>query len=69
VLARIVSERRMLKRPLGALAVSAAAVDDVSAWFLIALASAVAGAGTALIVFRTIGWAIVFLLVMGFAAW
>ncbi len=67
VLARIVSERRMLKRPLGALAVSAAAVDDVSAWFLIALASAVAGAGTALIVFRTIGWAILFLIAMGFA--
>jgi len=67
VLARIVSERRMLKRPLGALAVSAAAVDDVSAWFLIALASAVAGAGTALIVFRTIGYAIIFLVVMGFA--
>ena len=37
----------MLKRPLGALALSAAAVDDVSAWFLIALATAVAGAGTA----------------------
>ncbi len=67
VLARIVSERRMLKRPLGALAVSAAAVDDVTAWFLIALASAVAGAGTALIVFRTIGWAILYLVLMGFA--
>jgi Kef-type K+ transport system membrane component KefB len=66
VLARIISERRMLKRPLGALALSAAAVDDVSAWFLIALASAVAGAGTALGVFETIGWAAVFCLVMGF---
>ena len=52
VLARIVAERRMLKRPLGALAVSAAAVDDVSAWFLIALATAVAGAGTALVCSR-----------------
>ncbi len=66
VLARIISERRMLRRPLGALALSAAAIDDVSAWFLIALASAVAGAGTALDVFRTIGWAILFAAGMGF---
>ena len=38
VLARIISERRMVKRPLGTLALSAAALNDVSAWFLIALA-------------------------------
>jgi hypothetical protein len=56
----------MLKRPLGALALSAAAVDDVSAWFLIALATAVAGAGTAAGVGETVGWAIVFCLAMGF---
>ena len=65
VLARIVSERRLIKRPLGALALSAAAVDDVSAWFLIALATAVAGAGSGLIVLRTIGWAVLFCLGMG----
>jgi len=66
VLARIVSERRMLKRPLGVLAVSAAAVDDVSAWFLIALATAVAGASSGLIVLRTIGWAVLFCVGMAF---
>ena len=44
VLARILVERRMLKRPIGALALASAAIDDVSAWFLIALASAVAAA-------------------------
>lgn len=65
VLARIVSERRMLKRPLGALVIGAAAIDDVSAWFLIALATAVAGAGTALGVLSTVGWAILFCLAMG----
>ena len=54
VLARIISERGMLKRPVGALALSAAAVDDVSAWFLIALATAVAGTGTGLDVAVTI---------------
>jgi Kef-type K+ transport system membrane component KefB len=64
VLARIISERRMLKRPLGALALSAAAVDDVSAWFLIALATAVAGAGSGVAVLETIGWAAVFCLGM-----
>jgi Kef-type K+ transport system membrane component KefB len=66
VLARIISERRMLKRPLGALALSAAAVDDVSAWFLIALATAVAGAGSGVAVLETIGWAAVFCLSMAF---
>jgi Kef-type K+ transport system membrane component KefB len=67
VLARIVSERRMIKRPLGTLALSAAAIDDVSAWFLIALATAVAGAGTGLDVVETIGWTALFVLVMVFA--
>ncbi len=46
VLARILVERRMLKKPVGALTMAAAAVDDVTAWFLIALASAVAVAGS-----------------------
>ena len=36
----------MLKRPVGALALACAAVDDVTAWFLIALATAVAVAGS-----------------------
>jgi Kef-type K+ transport system membrane component KefB len=66
VLARIISERRMLKRPLGALALSAAAVDDVSAWFLIALATAVASAGSGVAVLEKIGWAAVFCLGMAF---
>jgi Kef-type K+ transport system membrane component KefB len=66
VLARIISERRMLKRPLGALALSAAAVDDISAWFLIALATAVAGAGSGVAALETIGWAAVFCMVMAF---
>ena len=45
VLARILVERRMLKRPVGALTLACAAIDDVTAWFLIALATAVAAAG------------------------
>ena len=65
VLARILVERRMLKRPIGAIALAAAAVDDVSAWFLIALASAVATASSASGVVQTIALALVFCLVMG----
>jgi Kef-type K+ transport system membrane component KefB len=64
VLARIISERRMLRRPLGTLALSAAALNDVSAWFLIALATAVAGAGTGIDVMRTIGEALLYGVVM-----
>jgi Kef-type K+ transport system membrane component KefB len=47
VLARILIERRMLKRPVGALAMAGAAIDDVTAWGLLALATAVAGSGKA----------------------
>jgi K+:H+ antiporter len=60
VLARILAERRMIKRPLGALALASAAIDDVTAWFLIALATAVAVAGDAAAVVKTIGLAIAF---------
>ena len=65
VLARILVERRMLKRPVGALTLACAAIDDVTAWFLIALATAVATAGTGGEVGETIALAIAFCLVMG----
>ena len=65
VLARILVERRMLRRPVGALALASAAIDDVSAWFLIALATAVATAGGGFGVVRTILLAVAFCLVMG----
>ena len=64
VLARILVERRMLKKPVGALAMAAAAVDDVTAWFLIALASAVAVAGSAIDTLETVGLALVYCAVM-----
>jgi Kef-type K+ transport system membrane component KefB len=67
VLARILAERRMLKRPVGALSLACAAIDDVTAWFLIALATAVAVAGSASETIETIALAIAFCLVMGFA--
>jgi Kef-type K+ transport system membrane component KefB len=64
VLARILVERRMLKRPIGALALASAAVDDISAWFLIALATAVATAGGGSAVIQTVLLAAAFVAVM-----
>ena len=64
VLARILVERRMLKRPVGALTLACAAIDDVTAWFLIALATAVATAGGASDVLKTIALAVAFTLFM-----
>ena len=60
VLARILIERRMLRRPVGALAMAGAAIDDVTAWGLLALATAVAGTGSGIEVFQVMGLAGVF---------
>ena len=48
VLARILIEKRMLKRPVGAISMACAAIDDVTAWSLLALATAVAASGSGL---------------------
>ncbi|MDF1504942.1 cation:proton antiporter [Roseisolibacter sp. H3M3-2] len=59
VLARILEERRLTGTRLGALALAAAAVDDVSAWTIlagvVAVARAGAGEGAALAAARTLG--------------
>jgi Kef-type K+ transport system membrane component KefB len=64
VLARILSERRMLTRPVGALTIACAAIDDVTAWFLIALAITISVSGTLGDVLKTIGEAAAFVLLM-----
>jgi Kef-type K+ transport system membrane component KefB len=64
VLARILVERRMLRHPVGAMAMAAAAVDDVTAWGLLALSSAVAGSGSVLTVVRIVALAVTFCLAM-----
>jgi len=64
VLARILAERRMTKRPLGALTIACAAIDDVTAWFLIALATTIAVSGTFGDVVKTIAEATAFTLFM-----
>jgi K+:H+ antiporter len=65
VLARILVERRMLRAPVGALALAAASVDDVTAWLLLALASAtVAGTGSVGHVFGVLGLTVCFVVFM-----
>lgn len=66
VLARILAERRMLKRPVGSLTIACAAIDDLTAWFLIALATAIAVSGTLGDVIKTIAEVTAFTLVMWF---
>ena len=67
VLARILTERKMLRTRLGAVAIACAAVDDVTGWIILAgivlLIRAGAGATPA---WLTIGGVIVYLLVMFF---
>src|SRR4051812_23433945 len=46
VLARILTERRMHRTPVGVLALACAAIDDVVAWSLLAVGVAVAVGGT-----------------------
>jgi Kef-type K+ transport system membrane component KefB len=60
VLARLLIERRMLKRPVGAIAMAGAAIDDVTAWSLLAVATAVAASGHATHAVQVIGLTILF---------
>src|SRR5205807_9198046 len=64
VLARILTERGLYKTRLGAVTLTCAAVDDVTAWCLLAVVVAIArahGTGSALI---TIGLSVAFIAVM-----
>jgi Kef-type K+ transport system membrane component KefB len=45
VLARILRDRGLLQKPLGVIALACAAVDDVTAWILLALVVSIAKAG------------------------
>jgi Kef-type K+ transport system membrane component KefB len=64
VLARILDERGMLSRPIGTTTMAAAAIDDVLAWLLVALATTVALAGSGRDVAFTILAALAFGVVM-----
>jgi Kef-type K+ transport system membrane component KefB len=67
VLARILAERGLLASRVGALAIACAAVDDVTAWCLLALVVAVVRAGAFAAGLWTIGMALAFIAIMLFA--
>jgi Kef-type K+ transport system membrane component KefB/nucleotide-binding universal stress UspA family protein len=64
VLARIITENNLQGTKLGTLALTCAAVDDVTAWCLLALAIAVARTGTISGAFPTIILAIIYIALM-----
>ncbi len=64
VLARIIQERGLTKTPLGAMAITCAAADDVTAWCILAAVIAIVKAGGILSALFTIGLAVIFVLFM-----
>ncbi|KAL2645092.1 hypothetical protein R1flu_012679 [Riccia fluitans] len=65
VLARILAERKILNTPIGQVAISAAAFNDVSAWSLLALAVAVTNSGSSpLIIVWVLLSGLVYLVIM-----
>ncbi|HEV8123730.1 MAG TPA: cation:proton antiporter [Gemmatimonadales bacterium] len=69
VLARILQERRLMNHPVGAIALACAAVDDVTAWCILAAVIVIVRAShAAMPLWLTIGGAAGFGLVMWFVA-
>lgn len=64
VLARILTERGIYKTQLGAVALTCAAVDDVTAWCMLAVVVAIARSNGAASALATIGLSIVFITLM-----
>jgi Kef-type K+ transport system membrane component KefB/nucleotide-binding universal stress UspA family protein len=64
VLARILVERRVLKTKVGAVTITCAAVDDVTAWCLLAFVVSFVRAGGLAVAARTTGYALAYILAM-----
>ncbi|MDH6354344.1 Kef-type K+ transport system membrane component KefB [Dysgonomonas sp. PH5-45] len=64
VLARIVHERGLNKAPLGAMVITCAAVDDITAWCLLAAVIAIAKAGTFVSSLFVILFAVIYVIAM-----
>jgi Kef-type K+ transport system membrane component KefB len=64
VLARIIQERGMSRTPLGMMAITCAAIDDVSAWCILAVVIAIAKAGNMSSAILTIALAAAFVVFM-----
>lgn len=66
VLARIVQERKLTGTPLGVMAITCAAADDVTAWCILAVVVAIVKAGGLVSALLTIVLAVIFVAVMLF---
>lgn len=64
VLARILKERGLTRTTLGSVAVTCAAVDDVTAWSILAFVVAIAQAASVHASALTVGWVLLFAAVM-----
>jgi len=64
VLARIVQERGIHRTRLGAVVITCAAVDDITAWFLLAVVIAIVKAGSFVSALYIIGASLLYLLIM-----
>lgn len=64
VLARILHERGLTKTPLGSLAITCAAADDVTAWCLLAAVIAIVQAGSFLSAVFTVFLSLVYVIIM-----
>ena len=68
VLARILTERRLLQHPVGVVAIACAAVDDVTAWWLLAAVVVISRAGeSSLPIWATVAGSLGFGLLLWFA--
>lgn len=67
VLARIIQERDLTKTKLGSIALTCAAADDVTAWCILAAVIAIVKAGTFVSSLFTIGFSLLYVLLMLFA--
>jgi len=64
VLARILQEKGLTRSPLGALALTCAAADDITAWCILAAVIALVKSGSSISALYTIGLAIIYVFAM-----
>lgn len=64
VLARIIQEKKITKTLLGSMAITCAAVDDITAWCMLAIIIAIVQAGTIYIAIATLLFSLLFIVFM-----
>ncbi len=64
VLARIIQERNLTKTKLGAIAITCAAADDITAWCILAAVIAIVKAGSSMSALFTIAFSLGYLMIM-----